>query len=143
MTEESLNANQRHYRKNKDEISNARKERYKTDAAYREGQKLRRKEYLARLRAAQGKPDLEDVPEEYVATVADIIGSPALIGRSTLSTWINSGNLPEPAKFNNMYYFTAKQAEAMTAFLTKVAGHKRIFTSGKFDADIQAVSEVF
>lgn len=141
MSEDGLTANQRHYRKNKDSISQERKERYQKDKEYREEQIRRRREYTEKKRLEEGRAPLEEVPPQYTHTIADIIGDPPIIGRSTISGWVAKGQLPEPAKFNNVYYFTKKQADILADFVTKVAGRKRIFTSGEFDADIQAVRD--
>lgn len=139
MSDETLNANQRHYAKNRVAISEERKARYRTDAEYRATQLERRREYAAKRRAEEGRAPLEEVPAEYTHTITDIIGNPPVIGRSTISGWVAKGQLPEPAKFNGIYYFTSDQASALKAFVTKVAGHKRIFTSGEFDAEINEV----
>lgn len=141
MSEDGLTANQRHYRKNKDSISQERKERYQKDKEYREEQLRRRREYTEKKRLEEGRAPLEEVPEKYRFTISDIIGNPPIIGRSTISGWVSKGQLPEPAKFNGVYYFTREQGQILREFVQKVAGRKRIFTSGEFDADIQVVRD--
>lgn len=143
MTDATLTANQRHYEKNRETISKERRARYQTDEAYRQAQLERRKAYTEKKRLESGKPPLEEVPEKYRFTISDIIGKPPLLGRSTISGWVSKGHLPEPAKYNGVYYFTREQAQSLREFVKKVAGHKRVFTSGAFDDDIQKVRESF
>lgn len=132
----------KHYTNNSEAFNAKRRDRYENDPVYRERVRQQKALQTEKKRQERGA-GLVEVPSEYTHTVVSILGEPPLVARNTISGWINKGLLPQPSKFNGVYYFTDSQASAMVDFLTAVVGRKRVFTSGEFDAQIEAVKAAF